>query len=119
MIHNYDIHQLCFNHDYPDLGLRQQSAKSIGGELKLLVGNINKSFEGRLQPGKRVFLHFVRTNCNLNPGKWENIEASCVERAWKKFLSPGVNIQPKPVRLRVLVVQESLPKKVNTFNGKQ
>ena len=30
------------------LRLRQQSAKLIGGKLKLLVGNINKSFECRL-----------------------------------------------------------------------
>ena len=49
------------------LRLRQQSAKLIGGKLKLLVGNINKSFKSSLQPSKRVFLHFVGTNGNLNP----------------------------------------------------
>ena len=54
---------------YANLRLWQETAKLIGGELKLLVGDVNKSFKRRLQSGKRVFFHFVRTNGNLNPWK--------------------------------------------------
>ena len=60
--------------EYANLRLGQETAKLIGGELKLLIGNINKSFKGRLQPGKRVFFHFVRTNGNLNPWREKQVE---------------------------------------------
>ena len=100
---NHNIYQLYFNHDYPYyLGLRQQSAKPIGGELKLLVGNINKSFKSSLQPGKGVFFHFIGTNGNLNPGKWKKIVGEKFQAV--RCMLPGVNVQPEPVRLSVLVV---------------
>ena len=49
--------------------------------------------------------------------QFEPLEMDLLKKYWCETVSPGVNIQPEPVRLRVLVVKESLARKnVKIYN---